>query len=122
MYSDNSKQDYKAFIYTMPGQFGSIKRCAIYRDSDSFRRNLNLYVLSENSSGKLTTTNTTIKENIKTWLNTKRMINDSVDILDAKVLWLDIVYPIIEYYPQDELVITSSADLDYEKGVPMLKA
>ncbi len=45
-----------------------------------------------------------------------------IDILDAKVLWLDVDYPIIEYYPQDELVITSSADLDYEKGVPMLKA
>ena len=45
-----------------------------------------------------------------------------VDILDAKVLWLDEDHPMIEYYPQDELVITSSADLDYEKGVPMLKA
>jgi hypothetical protein len=45
-----------------------------------------------------------------------------IDLTDIKVLWLDIDYPIMEYYPECELVVTSSADLDYEKGVPMLKA
>ena len=45
-----------------------------------------------------------------------------IDILDAKVLWLDEDHPMIEYYPQDELVITSSADLDWENDVIMLEA
>ena len=35
-----------------------------------------------------------------------------IDILDAKVLWLDEDHPMIEYYPIDELVVTSSTDLD----------
>tara|TARA_R100001594_G_scaffold613_1_gene2424 strand:- start:548 stop:748 length:201 start_codon:yes stop_codon:yes gene_type:complete len=42
-----------------------------------------------------------------------------IDILDAKVLWLDEDHPMIEYYPQDELVVTSSAGLDWENDVIM---
>jgi len=59
-----TEQDYKAFIYTMPGQFGSIKRCAIYRDNDSFRRNLNLYIIGADKSGNLTTCNSQVKESL----------------------------------------------------------
>ncbi len=39
--------DYEALIYRMPSKFGKIKRAKIIRDQDSFKRNLNLYVLSE---------------------------------------------------------------------------
>ena len=35
-----------------------------------------------------------------------------IDLLDIKVLWLDIDYPMIEHYPECELVIASSTDLD----------
>ena len=56
--------DYEALVYAMPERFGSVKRCKIIRDPDSLRRNLNLYVISEDSRGKLTQTNTTIKENV----------------------------------------------------------
>ncbi len=60
-----TEQDYKAFIYTMPGQFGSVKRCAIYRDSDSLRRNLNLYVISTDKDGNLKSFNSQEKKNFK---------------------------------------------------------
>ena len=49
-----------------------------------------MYVVSENETGKLTTTNTTIKNNLKTWLNHYRMINDTIDILDPYILNLGI--------------------------------
>ncbi len=55
------------------------------RDPDSLKRNLNLYVIAENSFKKLTGANTTIKENLKTWLSKYKMINDTIDILDAKI-------------------------------------
>ena len=58
--------DYEALVYAMPERFGSVKRCKIIRDPDSLRRNLNLYIISEDSRGKLTQTNNTIKENVKT--------------------------------------------------------
>ena len=45
-----------------------------------------MYVISEDSEGKLTTTNATIKSNLKTWLNHYRMINDTIDILDPYII------------------------------------
>tara|TARA_Y100000296_G_scaffold39968_1_gene46127 strand:- start:278 stop:2074 length:1797 start_codon:yes stop_codon:yes gene_type:complete len=81
-----TQADYESITYRMPKKFGSLKRCSMQKDPNSQKRNLNLYVVSENSSGKLATTNSTIKENLKTWLNQYRMLNDTVDILDAYIL------------------------------------
>jgi uncharacterized phage protein gp47/JayE len=78
--------DYENLVYRMPTKFGSVKRCSVQRDPDSQKRNLNMYVLSEDSFGKLTTTNDTIKKNIKVWLNQHRMINDTIDIIDPFIL------------------------------------
>ena len=74
----------------MPSKFGSVKRVSIQKDPDSLKRNLNLYVISEDSYGKLIATNMVIKNNIKTWLNQYRMINDTVDILDPYIVNLGI--------------------------------
>jgi len=49
-----------------------------------------MYVISENKFGKLIKTNTTIKKNLKTWLNHYRMINDTIDILDPYIINLGI--------------------------------
>ncbi len=81
-----TQRDYENLVYRMPSSFGSIKRCSVQKDPDSQKRNLNVYVLSEDPQGKLTNSNSTIKENIKTWLNHYRMINDTVDILDPFII------------------------------------
>ena len=85
-----TEQDYKALIYLMPNKFGSLKRCAITQDPDAFKRNLNIHVVSEDSSGNLVKTNGTIKNNLKIWLNQYRMINDTIDILDPFIINLGI--------------------------------
>ena len=89
-----TQADYENVVYRMPAQFGSVKRVSAQKDPNSTKRNLNLYVVSENPEGKLTTTNSTIKDNIKTWLNQYRMINDTVDILDPYILNLGIQFTI----------------------------
>ena len=89
-----TKEDYKSFVYAMPPQFGSLTRCNIVRDSDSIKRNLNLYVISEDSNGFFTTANNTIKENLKTWLSRVKMINDTIDILDGKVINIGIRFSV----------------------------
>ena len=81
-----TKEDYLTLVYTMPAKFGSVKRANIIRDPDSFKRNLNLYIISETNRGTLTQSTTTLKENIKTWLNQHRMLSDTIDILDAKII------------------------------------
>jgi hypothetical protein len=70
----------------MPASFGSVKRCSVQKDPDSQKRNLNAYVISEDPQGKLINSNNTIKQNIKTWLNHYRMINDTIDILDPFII------------------------------------
>ena len=61
-------QDYQAVIYAMPPKFGSVKRAAILRDRNSLKRNLNVYVISEDSDGELVKTSNSIKENLKVFL------------------------------------------------------
>ena len=90
-----TRNDYMSLTYSMPQQFGKILRCAVLQDKDSFKRNLNLYVISEGLDGTLTNTTYTIKQNLKNWLNRYKMINDTVDILDAFVLNLAIDYTVI---------------------------
>ena len=85
-------QDYKSLVYSMPPEFGAIKRVNLLQDADSFKRNLNMYIISENTDGTLTTSNSSIKENLKTWINRGRMINDTVDILDAKIVNIGIEF------------------------------
>tara|TARA_R110000824_G_scaffold46692_7_gene133826 strand:+ start:8953 stop:10752 length:1800 start_codon:yes stop_codon:yes gene_type:complete len=81
-----TQADYENIVYRMPSKFGSVKRVSVQRDQDSLKRNLNLYAISENSAGKLVATNSTIKNNIKIWLNNYRMVNDTIDILDPYII------------------------------------
>ena len=88
-------KDYEAMAYAMPPEFGAIKRCKITRDHGSMKRNLNMYIISEDINEDLTRTNDTIKDNLKTWLTKNKMINDTIDILDAKIVNFAIKYEAI---------------------------
>jgi hypothetical protein len=81
-----TQKDYESLTYRMPRKFGSVKRCFVQKDPDSQKRNLNVYVVSEDTLGKLVKTNDTIKRNLKIWLNNYRMINDTIDILDPFII------------------------------------
>jgi hypothetical protein len=70
----------------MPSKYGSVKRCSVQRDPDSRRRNLNVYIISEDNYGNLTASNNTIKNNLKTWMNNYRMLSDTIDVLDTFII------------------------------------
>jgi len=89
-----TQADYENLTYRMPAKFGSIKKVSVQRDPDSNKRNLNLYAISEDNFGKLTATNSTIKNNLKIWLNNFRMLNDTIDILDPFILNIGIDFVI----------------------------
>jgi hypothetical protein len=93
-----TQTDYENLVYRMPPKFGSIKRVSVQRDADSQKRNLNMYVVSENKFGKLVETNNTIKNNIKTWINNYRMLSDTIDILDPYILNIGVEF-IIKAHP-----------------------
>jgi hypothetical protein len=103
-------QDYKALVYMMPPRFGVIKRCHIFQDPDAFKRNVNMYIISENSDGNLIKSNSTIKNNLKNWINQYRMINDSVDVLDTKIINIGIDFTLVAQAERDKFTILRAAE------------
>ena len=68
-----------------------------------------MYVISENKRGKLVNSNSTIKTNLKTWLNQHRMINDTIDILDAYIINIGIEFVIKATAGADRSAVLVSA-------------
>ena len=114
-------QDIESAAYSMSNKFGSIKRCKVVRDSSSLRRNLNLYVLSEGTDGKLSTASQSLKENLKVWLGKGRMIGDTIDILDGKIVNIGIEFTIVADSSKNNYEVLSDAlsTLKSEFSVPL---
>ncbi len=103
-----TKNDYEAYMYMMPPSFGSVKRASVINDPSSSNRRLSVYTISENSSGNLIQSNSTLKENIRTWLNKNKMLNDNIDIYDAKIMNLGFDYEIIVHPSKDKTEVLNS--------------
>jgi len=88
-------QDYKTAAYAMPSRWGKIKRATVLRDNNDFRRNLNMYIIAEGADGKLQAPNTELYKNLKFWLNSRRMISDSIDVFPAYIANFGIEYDIV---------------------------
>jgi len=108
-------QDYQAICYGMPGKFGSVKRAAVVRDFDEFRRNINIYVMSEDTSAKLVAANQTLKNNLKTWLLQYKIINDTIDILDAVIANFGIEYVVAIDTNADRYTVINKAKVALAK-------
>ena len=89
-----TKNDYEALAYLMPRNFGSVKRASIVNDPSSASRKLSLYVVSEDANGNLVLASNVVKTNLKVWLNNNRMLNDSIEITDVKIVNLGMDYTI----------------------------
>ena len=111
--------DYVALTYRMPARFGRVKRVKVVRDHDSFKRNLNLYLLSEDSDGNFVLSNQVIKNNLKTWLNNYRMINDTIDVLDPKIINIKIRFVANVDYSQDKFEALNVAIEEIQKMFKM---
>ena len=101
--------DYKSLCYSMPTKFGSIKRVSVVKDPGSLKRNLNIYVISEDNNGNLITANSAIKENLKQWLNQGRMINDTIDILDGKIVNIGIEFDVVSNLESNRFDVLNNA-------------
>jgi len=81
-----TQKDYEVASYSMPPQFGSIRRARALLDKDTLRDNINLYTIAEDEDGYLTTTSSETKKNLKKWIASMKSGGDSVDILDAIIV------------------------------------
>lgn len=93
-----TKEDYISLCYNMPANFGQVKKVALTRDQTSFNgKNLNLFVISSDSNNYLSPVNTIVKQNLKTWINRYKMIGDTIDILDANIMNLQIKFSVVGF-------------------------
>jgi len=102
-----TRQDYESLVYNMPSKFGAIRRANIVNDPSSSNRRLSLYVISENNNNKLAPSGDVTKNNLKNWLTTYKMLNDVVDIKDAKIInfSVDFVAQIDKRYDPDSVLV-----------------
>jgi hypothetical protein len=95
--------DYKARVALMPGQFGSPFRCDVVEEQNKIK----IYTMSLNDNNKLSNqSNTTLQRNIATYLSDYRMINDYIEVSNAKIINLGFEVDILaqKQVPQGEVI------------------
>lgn len=95
-----TKEDYIIRAYTMPSRFGSIAKAYVVQDdqlniegnSDNLTflnpnpNALNFYILGYNQDGNLVNTNLALKENLKNYLASYRVLTDAINVKDAFII------------------------------------
>jgi hypothetical protein len=111
-------KDYQARIALIPGQFGSPFRCGVFEEQNKIQ----IYILGLDGQGKLTNTSTsTLKNNIATYLSNYRMLNDYVEVVDAKIVNISFQVDLFvdKQYPQSQIlsqvITTISSYMDINK-------
>jgi len=86
-----TKEDYIMRALSMPSKYGTVAKAYITQETYSGGGNLisedplslDLYVLGYDDNKKINLTNSTLKNNLKTYLNQYRMITDAINIKNA---------------------------------------
>jgi hypothetical protein len=95
-------KDYQTRIALMPGEFGVPFRCGVFEEQNKIK----IYTLSLDANGKLSNqSTTTLQKNIATYLSDYRMINDYIEISNAKIINLgfEIDLVIDKQFPQGQI-------------------
>jgi hypothetical protein len=110
-------QDYIIRAYSMPAKFGSVAKAYVIQDQQINPDNgqemipnplaINLYTLGYDELGNFTALNAAVKENLKTYLGSYRMLTDAVNIKTAFVINIGIKFEIITLpeYNSNEVLI-----------------
>jgi hypothetical protein len=113
--------DYLIRALSMPSDYGAVTKAYIEQpklsDSQvSTIETLNLYILSQNSSGQLDYATQTLKDNLRTYISQYRMIGDNIEIRDAFIINIGVNFEIItlpEYNNNEVLLACVTAIQDY---------
>ena len=92
--------DYMVRALSMPSKFGIITKAYISKPQltdiqVSTIDSLNLFILSQNSEGQFSNANSTLKNNLRTYLTQNKMIGDSIEIKDAYIINIGIDFEIV---------------------------
>ena len=95
-----TQDDYLVRSLAMPPKYGVVSKAFIEKTqlndigAGEIPTTLSLYVLSANSSNKLTTATPSLKQNLQTYLSQYRIIGDSINIKDAFIINIGVNFEI----------------------------
>ena len=93
-----TQDDYLVRALSMDPKYGVIAKALTQKpNADDANTTLDIYVLTKNIDSKLSTASTTLKNNLKAYLNEYRMIGDTLSIKDAFIINFAIDFEIITY-------------------------
>ena len=96
-----TKQDYVVRALSMPAKYGNIAKAFVTQENihrGVQRENslaMDMYILCYNNNKHLVTASTTVRNNIKTYMSKYMMATDSLNILDAFVVNIGVLYDIV---------------------------
>ena len=100
--------DYLVRALSMSPRYGTVAKAYTEKPkADDANTTLDLYILSYDSNKKLTTASTTLKNNLKTYINQYRMIGDTISIKDAFIINIACDFEIITLpnYNSNEVIL-----------------
>ena len=100
--------DYLVRALSMSPRYGVVAKAYTEKPkADDANTTLDLYILSYDSNKKLTTASTTLKNNLKTYINQYRMIGDTISIKDAFIINIACDFEIITLpnYNSNEVIL-----------------
>ncbi len=116
-----TREDYIVRAYAMPPAYGSVAKVFITPDeqnnigttelNDTVANPLamNMYILGYDNNKNVTVVNRAVKENLKVYLDTYRMLTDSINLRDAYIVNIGVDFDIITLpsYNANEVLLRS---------------
>lgn len=116
-----TKEDYIVRAYSLPPRFGAVAKAYIVQDDQlSFEEvqsgqmsrvsnpfAMNMYLLGYDSSRRFTQLNQAVKENLKEYLSSYRMLTDAINIKDAYIINIGLEFEIVPLpnYNANEVIL-----------------
>ena len=92
-----TQDDYLVRALSMPSKFGLISKAFTQKPNADANTTLDIYCLSQNEQSQLTIPSSTLKNNLKTYINEYRMIGDTISIKNAFIINFAIDFEIVTY-------------------------
>lgn len=89
-----TREDLLARIYSIPSNFGRVFRAAV-RSNPNNPLATQLFIVSRTSNSILSTSPDTLKENLRKYLQPYRLVSDAIDILDAYIINLSLLFEVV---------------------------
>jgi hypothetical protein len=96
-------KDYQSRIALMPGRYGVPFRTGVFEEQNKIK----VYIMGLDADGKLNNSSTTtMRENIATYLSDYRMLNDYIEITNAKIVNISFEVDLFidKIYPQSQII------------------